>query len=189
MHADTGEGEMMEDDAEDEDDIIEEYSRSMSPDPIDFKQVSLEDRRLPVVTVKEFRQAIASTLLPSRGIWLTMQFTARRAVAGSGFVPRHQASIEDEAYSRGITNKTVSRPSAADIEAEAYYRAEAEAEKKDLGADESEEEFGDLDDGLDLAPAAGNYDWSDRYRPRKPRFFNRVQTGFEWNQYNQTHYE
>jgi hypothetical protein len=65
MHADTGEGEMMEDDAEDEDDIIEEYSRSMSPDPIDFKQVSLEDRRLPVVTVKEFRQAIVSSLPPS----------------------------------------------------------------------------------------------------------------------------
>jgi hypothetical protein len=75
------------------------------------------------------------------------------------------------------------------MEAEAYYRAEAEQEKKDLGADESEEEFGDLDEGLDLAPAASNYDWSDRYRPRKPRFFNRVQTGFEWNQYNQTHYE
>ncbi|CAH1797477.1 unnamed protein product, partial [Owenia fusiformis] len=31
--------------------------------------------------------------------------------------------------------------------------------------------------------------WSDRYRPRKPRFFNRVHTGFEWNKYNQTHYD
>jgi hypothetical protein len=92
---------------------------------------------------------------------------------------------------KGITNQSVSRPSAADLEAEAYYRQEAEWEKKELGSDESEEEFGDLDDGLELAPAssATNYDWSDRYRPRKPRFFNRVQTGFEWNQYNQTHYE
>lgn len=32
------------------------------------------------------------------------------------------------------------------------------------------------------------YLWSDKYRPRKPRYFNRVHTGFEWNKYNQTHY-
>ncbi|XP_067638248.1 splicing factor Cactin isoform X2 [Eurosta solidaginis] len=30
---------------------------------------------------------------------------------------------------------------------------------------------------------------SDKYRPRKPRYFNRVHTGFEWNKYNQTHYD
>lgn len=33
------------------------------------------------------------------------------------------------------------------------------------------------------------YEWEDKYRPRKPRFFNRVKTGFEWNKYNQTHYD
>ena len=33
------------------------------------------------------------------------------------------------------------------------------------------------------------YEWSDKYRPRKPRYFNRVHTGFEWNKYNQTHYD
>ena len=31
--------------------------------------------------------------------------------------------------------------------------------------------------------------WSDKYKPRKPRFFNRVHTGWEWNKYNQTHYD
>ncbi len=31
--------------------------------------------------------------------------------------------------------------------------------------------------------------WADKYRPRKPRYFNRVQMGFEWNKYNQTHYD
>ncbi|XP_017144244.1 cactin [Drosophila miranda] len=30
---------------------------------------------------------------------------------------------------------------------------------------------------------------TDKYRPRKPRYFNRVHTGFEWNKYNQTHYD
>ena len=33
------------------------------------------------------------------------------------------------------------------------------------------------------------YEWEDKYKPRKPRFFNRVKTGFEWNKYNQTHYD
>ena len=34
-----------------------------------------------------------------------------------------------------------------------------------------------------------SYLWMDKYRPRKPRYFNRVHTGFEWNKYNQTHYD
>uniref|UniRef100_T1IKV7 Splicing factor Cactin n=1 Tax=Strigamia maritima TaxID=126957 RepID=T1IKV7_STRMM len=33
------------------------------------------------------------------------------------------------------------------------------------------------------------YVWADKYRPRKPRYYNRVHTGFEWNKYNQTHYD
>ena len=33
------------------------------------------------------------------------------------------------------------------------------------------------------------YLWQDKYRPRKPRYFNRIHTGFEWNKYNQTHYD
>ena len=34
-----------------------------------------------------------------------------------------------------------------------------------------------------------SYDWESKYRPRKPKYFNRVKTGFEWNKYNQTHYD
>ncbi|CDW72357.1 uncharacterized protein c19orf29 [Stylonychia lemnae] len=33
------------------------------------------------------------------------------------------------------------------------------------------------------------YDWEDKYKPRKPKFFNSVLTGYEWNKYNQTHYD
>ena len=84
------------------------------------------------------------------------------------------------------------RPTAADLEVEAFFRAEAQREKQELGSDESEEEFGDLDDGLEQptqARGGAAYDLNDRYRPRKPRFFNRVHTGFEWTKYNQTHYD
>ena len=31
--------------------------------------------------------------------------------------------------------------------------------------------------------------WAATYRPRKPKYFNRFQTGYEWNKYNQTHYD
>jgi len=33
------------------------------------------------------------------------------------------------------------------------------------------------------------YWWHDKFRPRKPRYFNRVKTGYDWNKYNQTHYD
>jgi hypothetical protein len=34
-----------------------------------------------------------------------------------------------------------------------------------------------------------HYQWSDKYRPRKPRYYNRVHTGYDWNQYNKKHYD
>ncbi len=34
-----------------------------------------------------------------------------------------------------------------------------------------------------------HYLWSDKYRPRKPRYYNRVHTGYDWNQYNKKHYD
>jgi len=49
-----------------------------------------------------------------------------------------------------------------------------------------EEELG-LADEVDLAPTS--FAWQERYRPRKPRYFNRVKTGYDWNKYNQTHYD
>jgi len=33
------------------------------------------------------------------------------------------------------------------------------------------------------------YSWHDRYRPRKPKYYNRIKTGYEWTSYNRTHYD
>mmetsp|Transcript_131720 Transcript_131720/g.227836 ORF Transcript_131720/g.227836 Transcript_131720/m.227836 type:complete len:661 (-) Transcript_131720:113-2095(-) len=41
----------------------------------------------------------------------------------------------------------------------------------------------------EVAVPSRSYEWEDKYKPRKPRFFNRVKTGYEWNKYNQTHYD
>ncbi|KAJ3023662.1 hypothetical protein HKX48_001886 [Thoreauomyces humboldtii] len=40
-----------------------------------------------------------------------------------------------------------------------------------------------------ISASQDTYLWHDKYRPRKPRYFNRVHTGYEWNKYNQTHYD
>ena len=49
---------------------------------------------------------------------------------------------------------------------------------------------GDAPFGGEVADAASRvYWWHERYRPRKPKYFNRVHTGYEWNRYNSTHYD
>uniref|UniRef100_A0A7S4IFX2 Splicing factor Cactin n=1 Tax=Vannella robusta TaxID=1487602 RepID=A0A7S4IFX2_9EUKA len=56
--------------------------------------------------------------------------------------------------------------------------------ESDKGLDENEEEFASE---VDLKKR--EYSWNDLHRPRKPKYYNRVKTGFEWNKYNQTHYD
>jgi len=59
------------------------------------------------------------------------------------------------------------------------------------GADQGDEEVAlGEEDEVDLGgAAAGASHWNDRTKPRKPRYFNRVKTGWDWNKYNQTHYD
>lgn len=52
-----------------------------------------------------------------------------------------------------------------------------------------EAELGAADEiEIDL-PTGKKFSWQDKYRPRKPRYFNRVKTGYDWNRYNQSHYD
>ncbi|KII95810.1 hypothetical protein PLICRDRAFT_170410 [Plicaturopsis crispa FD-325 SS-3] len=99
-------------------------------------------------------------------------FEQRRAVAASRFVPKAAQPAQEEHDPEAA--------SGADLASEALYRAEAE---KDL---DEEEELFNLEENI-VNPTT--YNWEDKYRPRKPRYFNRVHTGYEWNKYNQTHYD
>ncbi|KAI9916604.1 hypothetical protein PsorP6_018074 [Peronosclerospora sorghi] len=47
----------------------------------------------------------------------------------------------------------------------------------------------DVSDEVMLPDADAVPRWSEKYQPRKPRYFNRVKTGYDWNKYNQTHYD
>lgn len=93
---------------------------------------------------------------------------ARQAVLSTRFVPKphHGTDSKDQ--------ELLDR----DALAEKLYAQEAE---KGLG--EEEEMF-----ELEAEMGRQSYNWEDKYRPRKPRYFNKVHTGYEWNKYNQTHY-
>jgi hypothetical protein len=54
---------------------------------------------------------------------------------------------------------------------------------------EASEEPMDASEEVALVAASVPPAWSDKYEPRKPRYFNRVKTGYDWNKYNQTHYD
>jgi hypothetical protein len=60
---------------------------------------------------------------------------------------------------------------------------EGEEEKKQDGDEE-----GAMDES-EVALGGANYHWQDKFRPRKPRYINRVRTGWDWNKYNSTHYD
>lgn len=84
----------------------------------------------------------------------------------------------------------------AELEAQAHDAGDAMA--AEMMARESGKEPGDTEDafnkaedltGLEGASQRGSYAWEDKYRPRKPRYFNKVHTGYDWNKYNQTHYD
>ena len=95
---------------------------------------------------------------------------ARRKVVGAAFVPRQR-----ESYPPGRTHGEQ-----GDIDlSSAMYQQEANK------ALDVEEEVFNQDEDL----VRQTYQWEDKYRPRKPRYFNRVHTGYEWNKYNQTHYD
>lgn len=53
------------------------------------------------------------------------------------------------------------------------------------GVSENEEIFA----AEEAVPSSVKPRWTEKYRARKPRYFNRVQMGYEWNKYNQTHYD
>ncbi|CAN0909346.1 CTN [Linum grandiflorum] len=53
--------------------------------------------------------------------------------------------------------------------------------------EEGDAVFGSGADQVDLDSAI--YGWHDKYRPRKPKYSNRVHIGYEWNKYNRTHYD
>ncbi|GIL76926.1 hypothetical protein Vretimale_8609 [Volvox reticuliferus] len=90
------------------------------------------------------------------------------ADAGAGYVPFRGAG-----QFRNVAEE--------DAAALAAFRAQAE---RTMGQDDGDRTFGG-----EVSLESKVYWWHEKYKPRKPKYFNRVHTGYEWNKYNQTHYD
>ncbi|XP_028327922.1 splicing factor Cactin [Gouania willdenowi] len=91
----------------------------------------------------------------------------------------HTISPEEDAHTLQLARRQLQVTGDATESAEdAFVRRARE------GMDKDEAQF-----SVEIPVTGKMYMWADKYRPRKPRFFNRVHTGFEWNKYNQTHYD
>ncbi|KAH8929888.1 hypothetical protein BT69DRAFT_1235567 [Atractiella rhizophila] len=99
-------------------------------------------------------------------------YAQRRQVTKTRFVPmKNKPKSAYELATERMHDK--------ELEAEAMYAAEVAR-----GLDEEEEVF-----NAEEEIRGQVYSWEDKYRPRKPKYFNKVQTGYDWNKYNQTHYD
>lgn len=91
-------------------------------------------------------------------------------------------------YSRGMEAGSIGIPSATQPRSN---DPEEEFRRSALGAmgmaAEGEEVGAGFNEEVELA--GQKYAWQDKYRPRKPKYFNRVHTGYDWNKYNRTHYD
>lgn len=96
------------------------------------------------------------------------------------------APKEESSNSSANSGATPSTPKevAVDVEREnALYQREAKR-----AMDDGEHSYNKSEESIPLELRTTPW-WHEKYRPRKPRYFNRVKTGYSWNKYNQTHYD
>ncbi|PBP20762.1 cactin [Diplocarpon rosae] len=135
-----------------------------------------------------------SSEIVDESIFLQKIVAERRRVLKLGYVPLRQANNEKSvsSSSKVTTTSTVGiHPPGTQRFSTAVNEDFSQATKAlyerevARGVDEDEEIF----TGEETVTKISEPQWADKYRPRKPRYFNRVQMGYEWNKYNQTHYD
>nr|POE62957.1 uncharacterized protein c2f12.12c [Quercus suber] len=110
--------------------------------------------------------------------WLSEK---RRKVKKQGYIPAQKRTADSSISEREPMVKR-QRTGGENIGQSATSAFDREVAR---GLSENEEVFTAEEDVITTNKAQ----WSSRYRPRKPKHFNRVHTGYEWNKYNQTHYD
>lgn len=113
----------------------------------------------------------------------TTQAVAREQPAAAAVVPRPEPSLPSSSSSV-VPPGTARFASSANEDFSQATKALYEREVA-RGVNEDEEIFAAEESVSSMAKPQ----WAEKYRPRKPRYFNRVQMGYEWNKYNQTHYD
>lgn len=150
------------------------YSKALDPDPL--LQLPSKDRSTEILDETEYLQSLSRE---------------RRKIMQLGYVPANRARsyqtsngpskliLEDSEASQ-ISKPITGTEEGFSQTAKTMYDREAAR-----GVGENEEVFA----GEEEVETRNKDLWVGKYRPRKPKYFNRVQMGYEWNKYNQTHYD
>lgn len=117
---------------------------------------------------------------PSASLKPSPERTPETEPTGSAYPSKSLAATQASRAPPGTAR--FSQPADEDFSATTKALFEREVAR---GVSENEEIFA----AEETVPGARPPQWADKYRPRKPRYFNRVQMGYEWNKYNQTHYD
>ena len=151
---------------------IIQYSEQLDPEPL--LRLKPEDKALETIMEKDFMANIGID---------------RRRVQKLGYVPA-KALPSNKSYSHPAPRLSDRAPPSsrfAAVDSEDFSQATTALYEREVarGVQENEEIFAGEED----VRSASKPQWAGKYRPRKPRYFNRVQMGYEWNKYNQTHYD
>ncbi|DBA94110.1 hypothetical protein WJX77_004695 [Trebouxia sp. C0004] len=183
---------------EEEEEEEEENVGQWSPAPLDAQHIGNQD-----VVHEDDDQRLLDLLRKQVQYHEANRFRTAASAAAAGAAPGLNEA--DRAYRQMVADPSSSihpmlryLADAAPQKGEAAMRSGAQAPDDDPTRQfkaQSQRLMGDMHDAGD-APFGGEmqvdsqvYWWHDKYRPRKPKYFNRVHTGYEWNKYNQTHYD
>lgn len=149
------------------------YFQNLDPEPL--LKLRSEDKGLDTTDEKDFMDKLASE---------------RHRVLKLKYIPLRQSQSDKKAPV--AASKTAEAPASgasrfATVPSEDFSSATKALYEREVarGVQEDEEIFAGEED----LSSASKPQWASKYRPRKPRYFNRVQMGYEWNKYNQTHYD
>ncbi|KAL2868021.1 splicing factor cactin [Aspergillus lucknowensis] len=154
--------------------VNQEAFCDLDPDPL--LQIRPEDKIYEVIDEEAFLDQVARERqkILRMGYVPLRQRQTEKALAPAASSATHTAVASNSTRFSSIPNEDFSQATKA-----LYERELAK------GVSENEEIF----TGEESVSTGAQPQWADKYRPRKPRYFNRVQMGYEWNKYNQTHYD
>lgn len=148
-------------------------SKNLDPEPL--LKLRAEDKGLDTVDEKEFMDKLAS----ERQRVLKLKYVPLRRAQSDKKAPVVASKTTEASTSGASRFATVPNEDFSSATKALYEREVAR------GVQEDEEIFAGEED----LSSSSKPQWASKYRPRKPRYFNRVQMGYEWNKYNQTHYD
>ncbi|MFH4974098.1 hypothetical protein AB6A40_000807 [Gnathostoma spinigerum] len=140
---------------------------------LDAAEEDVKEQKWRLLTDEELKQF--TTEMYERGAYSPPYGDEKQAMPGIEILDEKEDIKRRNKMKMDVSDQGKDKLSAVEKEMEAFA-------KRGMNSDEAV--F-----SVEAPVEAQTFLWSEKYRPRKPRYFNRVHTGFEWNKYNQTHYD